>query len=84
MDSEAIGSARPRDPASFRPRNPNIPTRRALAVSSQHGRHNIMNACLAEITPQEIQHALERMLHEGRLAHVTSGRNSEDPETPGK
>ena len=37
----------------------------------------------AVIFAQEIQLALERMLHEGRLAHVTSGRSSEDPETPG-
>ncbi len=37
----------------------------------------------AVIFAQEIQRALERMLHEGRLAHVVSGRSSEDPETPG-
>jgi len=34
------------------------------------------------IFAQEIQHALERMLHEGRLAHVASGRGGDDPETP--
>jgi hypothetical protein len=37
----------------------------------------------AVIFAQEIQHALERMLHEGRLAHVASAHSSEDPETPG-
>jgi DNA-binding transcriptional MerR regulator len=38
----------------------------------------------AVIFAQEIQHALERMLHEGRLAHVGSGRSEEDDDEPGK
>ena len=34
----------------------------------------------AVIFAQEIQHALEQMLHEGRLAPVTSGRSHEENE----
>jgi len=36
----------------------------------------------AVIFAQEIQRALEQMLHEGRLATVTSGRGDEDDEKP--
>jgi DNA-binding transcriptional MerR regulator len=36
----------------------------------------------AVIFAQEIQHALEQMLHEGRLAPVTSGHSDEDEEKP--
>jgi hypothetical protein len=38
----------------------------------------------AVIFAQEIQHALEQMLHEGRLAPVLSGRGDEEDEQPGK
>ena len=36
----------------------------------------------AVIFAQEIQHSLEQMLHEGRLAPVPSGRSDEDEEKP--
>ena len=38
----------------------------------------------AVIFAQEIQHALEQMLRDGRLATVGSGRGNEEDETPGK
>ena len=38
----------------------------------------------AVIFAREIQHALEQMLHEGRLAPVLSGRGDEEDEQPGK
>jgi DNA-binding transcriptional MerR regulator len=38
----------------------------------------------AVIFAQEIQHALEQMLHEGRLAPVASGRGDEEDEHPDK
>jgi DNA-binding transcriptional MerR regulator len=38
----------------------------------------------AVIFAQEIQHALEQMLHEGRLARVPSARSNEEDEKPSK